>query len=128
MKLRIMLRNPEQPENNKRTSRATAGFVSPRFQRLSIFSLRNTQVYEMRGGLRNLPKSILKLDGRSKSGRIGKHFRASLVDEVGGNPTPMQAALIDEATRLRLSLLAYTPCDALSRLMEVRRLLGLGNE
>jgi hypothetical protein len=70
------------------------------------------------------PLDFIGMDGRSRVGRIGKSFRTELVAELGGDLTEAQSDLVDQAVKLRVSLLGRRPGDALQRLMQVRQLLG----
>ena len=53
-------------------------------------------------GPHSRPHRLLKLDGRTKEARLMAAARAELVQHVGGNPSSVQARLIERAARLTL--------------------------
>lgn len=50
------------------------------------------------------PASLAKLDGRTREARVLRQGRAELLAHVGGAPSAVQRALIEQACQLRLRL------------------------
>lgn len=52
------------------------------------------------------PATLGKRDGRTKEARLVRETRAALVAHVGGEPSVVQSALVEQAVQLRLRLAA----------------------
>ena len=52
------------------------------------------------------PHTLAKLDRRTREARLMQPTRAALVAHVGGRPTAVQAALIEQAVQLHLRIAA----------------------
>ena len=50
------------------------------------------------------PATLVKLDQRTKEARLVRETRAALVAHVGGAPSAVQSAIIDQLVQLRLRL------------------------
>lgn len=55
-------------------------------------------------GPHSRPDALCKLDGRTKEARLLKSITRELVTHVGGRPTAVQSALINQLSQLRLRL------------------------
>jgi hypothetical protein len=55
-------------------------------------------------GAYSRPKAMAKLDGRTVEARLMRETRANLEKHVGGTPSAVQQALIEQAVQLRLRL------------------------
>ncbi len=50
------------------------------------------------------PNSLAKLDGRTREAKLMRETRAALIAHVGGNPSAVQAAMIEQAVQLKLRI------------------------
>jgi hypothetical protein len=50
------------------------------------------------------PHVLAKLDGRTREAKLMAETRAALIAHVGGNPSAVQAVMIEQAVQLRLRI------------------------